>query len=96
LIPVAADKRKRQRVIAEKNTTKDLLGGVCVSLPPDLKMSDPTKFAEPVTSFDVHIYFFQGSERSVQSAARLREEILQTFPDFEVYKLHTTPIGTMQ
>ncbi len=57
-------------------------------------MSDPTKFAEPVTSFDVHVYFFQGSERSVQSAARLREEIIQTFPDFEVYKLHTTPIGT--
>jgi aromatic ring-cleaving dioxygenase len=56
-------------------------------------MSSAATFAAPVTSFDVHIYFFQGNERSVQSAARLRDDIIQTFPDLDVYKLHTTPIG---
>ena len=55
-------------------------------------MSAPSsKFAEPVTSFDVHVYFFQGNEKSVRSAARLRDEVIDTFPDLEVYKLHTTP-----
>jgi aromatic ring-cleaving dioxygenase len=57
--------------------------------------SPPAKFAEPVTSFDVHVYFFQGNEKSVQSAVRLRDEIIQQFPDLEVYRLHTTPIGSL-
>jgi DOPA 4,5-dioxygenase len=53
----------------------------------------PAKFAEPVRSYDVHIYFFHTDEKQVETARELREQILQLFPEVVVYKLWDRPIG---
>lgn len=53
----------------------------------------PTKFAEPVKSYDAHIYFFQDNPASSASARELREEIIKEFPHLEVYKFWEKPIG---
>jgi len=53
----------------------------------------PTKFADPVKSYDSHIYFFQDNPASSDSARALREEIIKEFPHLEVYKFWEKPIG---
>ena len=51
------------------------------------------KFAEPVTSWDVHVYFDSSNEESTLFALRLRFATLATFPDLTVNRPYRSPIG---
>ena len=53
----------------------------------------PTKFADPIRSYDVHIYYFHTDEAQTRVARELREEIIERFPEAIVYKLWDRPIG---
>ncbi|KAL3678224.1 hypothetical protein R1sor_021180 [Riccia sorocarpa] len=55
--------------------------------------SDGPKFASPIKSYDVHIYFFQTDEASRETARSLREECIEKFPDLNIYKFWEDPIG---
>ncbi|BBN01685.1 hypothetical protein MPTK1_2g09460 [Marchantia polymorpha subsp. ruderalis] len=52
-----------------------------------------TKFADPIDSYDVHIYFWQTDEANTALAKELRQECIDKFPDLNIYKFWDTPVG---
>lgn len=43
--------------------------------------------------YDCHIYFDASDPKDVESALALREELIRTFPDVQVFKMWYEPIG---
>lgn len=56
-------------------------------------MATSEKFAPPIRSYDVHVYFFHTDETSVAQARELQASIRKSFPHLEVYKFWDRPIG---
>ena len=52
-----------------------------------------TPFADTITHFDAHVYFFQNDEFSTKAAAMLREETMNLFPSITVFEMVSEPIG---
>jgi Ras-related protein Rab-11A len=62
-------------------------------LPLDKEAASSSRFATPITSFDVHVYFDENDVASVSSARLLRDELIAEFPDIPVFNMHYRPIG---